>query len=66
MTVLFVPDMSCGHCKASVEAALAPLSGMAPISVDLANRRVEVAGDATSAIKALAEIGFPSTALASN
>jgi copper chaperone CopZ len=31
MTLLSVPDMSCGHCKASVEAALTPLAGMAAI-----------------------------------
>ena len=38
MTLLSVPDMSCGHCKASVEAALAPLPGMAPVEVDLTTR----------------------------
>ena len=34
MTLLSVPDMSCGHCKASVEAALSALPGAAPITVD--------------------------------
>lgn len=63
MTLLSVPDMSCGHCKASVEAALAPISGMSPISVDLAARQVTVAGPAAEAIKALATIGFPASAL---
>ena len=46
---LSVPDMSCGHCKASVEAALTPLAGMAPITVDLAQRQVSVAGPAAEA-----------------
>jgi len=64
MTLLSVPDMSCGHCKASVEAALTPLPGMAPISVDLAQRQVSVAGPAAEAVKALAAIGFPATAVA--
>lgn len=64
MPLLSVPDMSCGHCKASVEAALSPLSGVAPISVDLTNRQVSVAGDVASALKALAEIGFPAQELA--
>ncbi len=63
MTLLSVPDMSCGHCKASVEAALTPLAGMAPITVDLAQRQVSVAGPADAALKALAAIGFPATAL---
>jgi copper chaperone len=63
MTLLSVPDMSCGHCKASVEAALTPLAGMAPITVDLALRQVSVAGSAAEAVKALAAIGFPATAL---
>ena len=63
MTLLSVPDMSCGHCKASVEAALAPIAGMSPISVDLAARQVTVAGPAAEAIKVLATIGFPASAL---
>lgn len=61
MPVLSVPDMSCGHCKASVEGALQPLSGVAPVSVDLPNRRVEISGDVARALKALAEIGFPAS-----
>lgn len=64
MTLLSVPDMSCGHCKASVEAALAPLPGMAPVEVDLANRQVKVAGPAEQALQALAAIGFPAKAVA--
>jgi copper chaperone len=64
MTLLSVPDMSCGHCKASVEAALTPLTGMAPVTVDLAQRQVSVAGPAAEAVKALAAIGFPAMAVA--
>jgi hypothetical protein len=36
---------------------------MAPITVDLAQRQVSVAGSAAEAVKALAAIGFPATAL---
>ncbi len=61
MPLLSVPDMSCGHCKASVEAALAPLPGMAPVAVDLTTRQVTVAGTAAPAIAALDAIGFPAT-----
>lgn len=64
MTLLSVPDMTCGHCKASVEAALTPMPGMAPVEVDLTTRRVKVAGPAAEAVKALDAIGFPATELA--
>lgn len=59
MTLLSVPDMSCSHCKASVEAALAPIAGMAPVAVDLTTRQVSVAGPAAAALAALDAIGFP-------
>ena len=60
MTTLSVPDMSCGHCKASVEAALAPLA--ATVTVDLPARQVRAEGAAPeSLIAALANAGFPAT-----
>lgn len=63
MTQLAVPDMSCNHCKASVEAALAPLSNA--VQVDLTSRRVSVdGGDVRQMIKALDAIGFPATVIA--
>ena len=40
MSLLSVPDMSCGHCKASVEAALAPLPGVQAVVVDVVTRQV--------------------------
>ncbi len=62
MTKLSVPDMSCGHCKASVEAALAPLADR--VSVDLAARQVTVeGGDAAQQVTALGAIGFPAQIL---
>jgi copper chaperone len=59
MTTLSIPDMTCGHCKASVETALAPLA--ATVTVDLAARTVEVASSAPPArlLAALDQIGFP-------
>ena len=59
MTILSVPDLSCGHCKSSVEAALAPLS--AHVSVDLPARQVTVddTTDAAQILRVLADIGFP-------
>lgn len=61
MTLLSVPDMSCGHCKASVEDALSRIPGAAPVTVNLPERQVEVGGPAApeALVKALDEIGFP-------
>lgn len=65
MTRLSVPDMTCGHCKASVEAALSQIAGAAPITVNLAAKEVEVGGSAApeSLVKALDDIGFPARVL---
>ena len=56
---LSVPDMSCGHCRASIDSALAPLGGKADFDMD--QRRVTVTGALTpvAAIAALDRIGFP-------
>lgn len=61
MTTLSVPDMTCGHCKASVEAALATVPGVAKVAVDLTSHRVDVEGAAApdAMVRALDEIGFP-------
>lgn len=61
MTILSIPDMSCGHCTASVEKALGKLPGVASVSVDLPNRRATIEGPAAPAalIAALDQIGFP-------
>ncbi|MFN3643557.1 MAG: heavy-metal-associated domain-containing protein [Gemmobacter sp.] len=59
--LLSVPDMSCQHCKAAVEAAIARIDPAAQVTVDLAARRVTVTGTATPAalIAALDAVGFP-------
>lgn len=63
MIRLSVPDMNCGHCKASVEAALKPIAQS--VEVDLALREVKVEGaDPGAAMAALDEAGFPATMLA--
>ena len=63
MTTLSIPDMSCGHCKAAVEAALATVPGSGPVTVDLAARRVAVAGPAPlpAILAALDAAGYPAT-----
>jgi copper chaperone len=63
MTTLSIPDMSCGHCKASIEAALTPLVGA--IEVDMAARQITLcATDMPAVLAALADIGFPAEILA--
>jgi len=66
MTTLSVPDMSCNHCKASVEAALGAVPEAGSVTVDLTTRKVEVAGPAPAAdlIKALDKAGYPATVAA--
>ena len=65
MTRLSVPDMTCGHCKASVEAALSQIPGAAPITVNLGAKEVDAAGPAPAdvLVKALDQIGFPARVL---
>ncbi len=63
MTVLSVPDMSCGHCKASIEKALAPITTR--LEIDLPARTLRAEGaDAQALIRALEAIGFPASVAA--
>lgn len=63
MTTLSIPDMTCGHCKASVETALNALPDAGQVSVDLAAKTATTTGPAAAAtlLKALDEVGFPAT-----
>lgn len=53
-----VPDMSCGHCRASIETALKPLG--AAVAFDQPARQIIVTGptDPAPIIAALDAIGF--------
>lgn len=42
---MIVPDMTCGHCKASIETTLNALSGVQNVAVDLATKKVQVEAD---------------------
>jgi copper chaperone len=66
MQTFSVPDMTCGHCKASVEQALSALPGAGKITVDLAAKLVTTEGQTPSAtiLAALDDIGFPATPVA--
>lgn len=63
MTILSVPDMTCGHCKAAVETALNALPDVGTVSVDLSAHRIEVSGKAPAEvlIQALDQAGYPAT-----
>lgn len=61
MTTFSIPDMNCGHCKATIEAAILKLDPAAQVQFDLPNRRVDVASSQPDAalITALNAVGFP-------
>lgn len=47
-TTLNVPDISCGHCKESIEGALAGLDGVESVDVAIEARTVTLTYDDTS------------------
>lgn len=56
-----VPDMTCGHCKAAIEQAVAEAGGRA--TVDLASKTVNVEGVAADlAEQVIRAAGFSPTA----
>jgi copper chaperone len=63
MTTLSIPDMSCGHCRASITEALRLLPGVTGLAFDAEARtaRIEGTAPADSLIRALDQIGFPAT-----
>lgn len=42
---LSVPDISCGHCKMSIEGAVRPLQGIDSVEVHIDARTVDVSWD---------------------
>ncbi len=40
---LSVPDISCGHCKSSIEGAVGELGGVDTVEVSIDDRTVDVA-----------------------
>ena len=43
--VIATPDMSCGHCVATIEDAVGALPGVVSVAADLSTKRVEVVFD---------------------
>ena len=44
-SVLNVPDISCGHCQATITRALSPLPGVQAVNVDIPTQKVTVEYD---------------------
>ena len=63
MTPFNIPDMSCGHCKATVEKAIKALDPEAHINFDMGARRIALDTTMASAKvqAALAEVGYSAT-----
>jgi copper chaperone len=58
-----IPDMTCGHCRASVESAVAAAAPGARVAVDLDSRTavVEGAADEARVVAAVRAAGFDAT-----
>ncbi len=61
MTTLHIPDMSCGHCKATVEKTIHAIDPDAIITFDMDARRIELTSSAAipDVQAALADAGYP-------
>ncbi len=61
MTKFSIPDMTCGHCKKTVEEAIHQLDTEARIEIDLDKHVASVASSigAAQLISALDDAGYP-------
>jgi copper chaperone len=60
---LTVPDISCEHCKSSIEGAVSPLDGVECVEVHVVDRTVDLTYDGTDAtfntiVAAIEEQGY--------
>ena len=60
---LSVPEISCGHCKSSIEAAVSPLDGVERVEVQIDERTVQLDYDGTDAtlttiVAAIEDVGY--------
>lgn len=58
-----VPDVSCNHCKMTIERELAGVQGISGVRVDVANKTVTFEYASNQALEqakaVLADIGYP-------
>ena len=66
MTILHLPDMSCGHCSGVITRTIAALDPAATLHFDMAQRTVAIESVCTPAqlLPALAASGYPATVAA--
>ena len=59
---LHIPDMSCGHCVATIEKAVKATDPSAILRPDLASHTAEIETSSSTAavIKVLEGVGYPS------
>lgn len=53
-----VKDMTCGHCAGTIRKSLETALPGAAVAIDVAARRVSVAGDAAAAAAAITAAGY--------
>ncbi|WP_116132825.1 heavy-metal-associated domain-containing protein [Tropicimonas sp. IMCC34043] len=60
MTRFTVPDMSCGHCTATIEKAIKQIDAKATVDCNLQDHSVAIASDlpADALLGAIADAGF--------
>lgn len=65
MTTFHIPDMSCGHCKATIEKAIKVLDPEAHINFDMEARRVALDSvmEAAKVQAALSDACYPATSV---
>ncbi|MFU0502961.1 heavy-metal-associated domain-containing protein [Pseudaminobacter sp. NGMCC 1.201702] len=63
MLKLNVPDMTCGHCAATITKAVQSVDDKAVVTVDLPTNTVEIVTDAEASriSAALESAGYPTT-----
>jgi copper chaperone len=63
MITLHIPNVSCGHCKATVEKAIYSLDPKAGFAFDMAERHVTLnsSADMAKVQAALGAAGYPTT-----
>ncbi len=58
-TTYSVPEISCGHCQSSIEAAVGAVDGVAAVEVDIEAKTVSVSGGERGAVvAAIEDAGF--------
>lgn len=61
-----IPNISCGHCTATIERELAALAGVAKVNAQIEPKQVTVEVNDESVLRevesTLSEIGFPASA----